>query len=236
MGRVTYEYGYRVALARFHALHPDSEVEENPFTIHPEEDLVPMERQQAFDDSDPPDDFATELARQPRRLCELPRLGAVAAPPQVGSLGSGPQATPFAKMPSGEPIVELPTRWSLVGWEEPSGPAWEVGCWSGGAQVGGKCFSSGRPLIPVRRSGRVGSRRDPSDDQVSLVVDFAIPPLRRGAGAFIAIVMGYPYLKPLSSLLLTISLYLTMSSVVLAARRAPAAGGCRPLLGRSYDG
>ncbi|RRT31272.1 hypothetical protein B296_00048705 [Ensete ventricosum] len=24
MGRVTYEYGYRVALARFHALHPDS--------------------------------------------------------------------------------------------------------------------------------------------------------------------------------------------------------------------
>ncbi|RRT32971.1 hypothetical protein B296_00045771 [Ensete ventricosum] len=33
MGRVTYEYGYRVALARFHALHPDSEVEEDPFTI-----------------------------------------------------------------------------------------------------------------------------------------------------------------------------------------------------------
>ncbi|RZR86790.1 hypothetical protein BHM03_00014045 [Ensete ventricosum] len=53
MGRVTYEYGYRVALARFHALHPDSEVEEDPFTIHPEDDLVPIERQQAFDDSDP---------------------------------------------------------------------------------------------------------------------------------------------------------------------------------------
>ncbi|RRT45865.1 hypothetical protein B296_00045733 [Ensete ventricosum] len=52
MGRVTYEYGYRVALARFHALHPDSKVEEDPFTIHPEDDLVPMERQQAFDDSD----------------------------------------------------------------------------------------------------------------------------------------------------------------------------------------
>ncbi|RRT32840.1 hypothetical protein B296_00038241 [Ensete ventricosum] len=44
MGRVTYEYGYRVALARFHALHPDSEVEEDPFNIHPEDDLVPMER------------------------------------------------------------------------------------------------------------------------------------------------------------------------------------------------
>ncbi|RWW57458.1 hypothetical protein BHE74_00035765 [Ensete ventricosum] len=55
MGRVTYEYGYRVALARFHALHPDSEVEEDPFTIHPEDDLVPMERQQEFDDSDPPE-------------------------------------------------------------------------------------------------------------------------------------------------------------------------------------
>ncbi|RRT33666.1 hypothetical protein B296_00037559 [Ensete ventricosum] len=54
MGRVTYEYGYQVALARFHARHPDSEVEEDPFTIHPEDDLVPMERQQTFDDSDPP--------------------------------------------------------------------------------------------------------------------------------------------------------------------------------------
>ncbi|RRT53362.1 hypothetical protein B296_00027316 [Ensete ventricosum] len=55
MGRVTYEYGYRVALARFHALHPDSEVEEDPFTIHPEDDMVPMERQQVFDNSDPPE-------------------------------------------------------------------------------------------------------------------------------------------------------------------------------------
>ncbi|RRT45238.1 hypothetical protein B296_00023453 [Ensete ventricosum] len=44
MGRVTYEYGYRVALAHFHALHSDSEVEEDPFTIHPEDDLVLMER------------------------------------------------------------------------------------------------------------------------------------------------------------------------------------------------
>ncbi|RRT34117.1 hypothetical protein B296_00039693 [Ensete ventricosum] len=55
MGRVTYEYGYRVALSRFYALHPDSEVEEDPFTIHPEDDLVPMERHQAFDDSDMPE-------------------------------------------------------------------------------------------------------------------------------------------------------------------------------------
>ncbi|RRT45163.1 hypothetical protein B296_00055312 [Ensete ventricosum] len=46
--------------------------------------------------------------------------------------------------------------------------------------------------------------------------------------AFIATVTGYPYLNPLSSLLLTIPLHLTTSSVVLAARRAPAAKGCRP--------
>ncbi|RRT31395.1 hypothetical protein B296_00052646 [Ensete ventricosum] len=55
MGRVTYEYGYQVALARFHARHPYTEVEEDPFTIHPEDDLVPMERQHAFDDSVPPE-------------------------------------------------------------------------------------------------------------------------------------------------------------------------------------
>ncbi|RWW39660.1 hypothetical protein BHE74_00054995, partial [Ensete ventricosum] len=97
-----------------------------------------------------------------------------------------------------------------------------------GARVWGKCFSLGRPLVPVGRSGRVGSRRDPSDGQVSLVVDFAIPLLRRGARAFIATVTGYPYLNPLSSLLLTIPLHLTTPSVVLAARRAPATEGCRP--------
>ncbi|RRT57802.1 hypothetical protein B296_00030339 [Ensete ventricosum] len=55
MGRLTYEYGYQVALARFCARHSDVEVEEDPFTIHPEDDLVPMERQQAFDDSVPPE-------------------------------------------------------------------------------------------------------------------------------------------------------------------------------------
>ncbi|RWV84493.1 hypothetical protein GW17_00053789 [Ensete ventricosum] len=75
--------------------------------------------------------------------------------------------------------------------------------------------------------GRVGSRRDPFDGQVSSVVDFAIPLLRRGARAFIVRVTGYPYLNLLSSLLLTIPLHLTMSSVVLATRRAPASKGCR---------
>ncbi|RZS08066.1 hypothetical protein BHM03_00038996 [Ensete ventricosum] len=77
-------------------------------------------------------------------------------------------------------------------------------------------------------SGRVGSRRDPSGGQVSLVVDFAIPLLRRGAGAFIATVTRYPYLNPLFFLLLIILLHLTTPSVVLAARHAPTAEGCRP--------
>ncbi|RWV92586.1 hypothetical protein GW17_00045023 [Ensete ventricosum] len=45
MSRVSYEYGYRVALARFRTLHPNSEMEENPFTIQSEDDSVSMERQ-----------------------------------------------------------------------------------------------------------------------------------------------------------------------------------------------
>ncbi|RRT64604.1 hypothetical protein B296_00010335 [Ensete ventricosum] len=61
MGRVAYEYGYRVTLARFRSLHPDSEVEEDPFTIRPEDDSVPMERQQAFDDSNPPEKAIARL-------------------------------------------------------------------------------------------------------------------------------------------------------------------------------
>ncbi|RRT84709.1 hypothetical protein B296_00010767 [Ensete ventricosum] len=55
MGRVSYEYGYRVALTRFRLLHPDLEVEENPFTIRPEDDSVSMERQQTFNDLDSPE-------------------------------------------------------------------------------------------------------------------------------------------------------------------------------------
>ncbi|RWW54483.1 hypothetical protein BHE74_00038932 [Ensete ventricosum] len=78
------------------------------------------------------------------------------------------------------------------------------------------------------RSGRVGSRRDPSDGQVSLVVDFAIPLLCRGARAFIATVTGYLYLNLLPSSLLTKLLHLTTLSVVRATRRAPAIWGCRP--------
>ncbi|RRT45581.1 hypothetical protein B296_00023951, partial [Ensete ventricosum] len=118
----------------------------------------------------------------------------------------------------------FPDQISHSRWQEAE--AYHMGhCWSLGR---GKGFSSGRSLIPARRSGRIGSRRDLFDYQVSLVVDFVILLLRRGARVFIAIVTGYSYLKPLSSLLLTILLHLTTPSVVLTARRAPAAGGCRP--------
>ncbi|RZS22090.1 hypothetical protein BHM03_00054826, partial [Ensete ventricosum] len=86
--------------------------------------------------------------------------------------------------------------WSSVGWVEPRGLAREVGCWNSGAQVGLEYSSSGRPLTPARRSGRVGSRRDPSD--------------------------GHLYLISLLPLFLTISSYLSTTLVVLVVTHAPA--------------
>ncbi|THU57638.1 hypothetical protein C4D60_Mb03t05640 [Musa balbisiana] len=50
MGRVSYEYGYKVALGRFRALPPDSEVEEDPFSSHPEDRKVDMPEDVPFDD------------------------------------------------------------------------------------------------------------------------------------------------------------------------------------------
>ncbi|RZR80556.1 hypothetical protein BHM03_00006621 [Ensete ventricosum] len=70
------------------------------------------------------------------------------------------------------------------------------------------------------QEGQVESRRDPSDGQVSLVVDFMIPQLRRGAGAFIVMVTGHPYLRSLLCLLLTMSSYFIIASVVLLVRCA----------------
>ncbi|RZR88595.1 hypothetical protein BHM03_00016221 [Ensete ventricosum] len=56
MGQVSYEYGYRVALARFQARYPDLEVDNDPFTERPKDDLVPMETRQEFHDSIPPEE------------------------------------------------------------------------------------------------------------------------------------------------------------------------------------
>ncbi|RZS07385.1 hypothetical protein BHM03_00038216 [Ensete ventricosum] len=55
MGRVSYEYGYQLMLARFQAQYLDFEVEENPFTIQPEDNSVPMKIKQPFDDSEEPE-------------------------------------------------------------------------------------------------------------------------------------------------------------------------------------
>ncbi|RWW76546.1 hypothetical protein BHE74_00015343 [Ensete ventricosum] len=43
MGQVSYEYGYRVALACFQAQYPDLEVDSDPFTERPEDGSVSME-------------------------------------------------------------------------------------------------------------------------------------------------------------------------------------------------
>ncbi|RRT34343.1 hypothetical protein B296_00041501 [Ensete ventricosum] len=115
-------------------------------------------------------------------------------------------------------------------WVETRGPALVVGCWSGRARVEWKRLGLGRSLTPARRSGRVGSRRDPSDGQVSSVVGFAIPLLRRGAGGFIVSVVGHSYLISLLPLLLIMSSYLSTTPTVLAMRRAPVGEGCRPYL------
>uniref|UniRef100_A0A804IBZ2 Uncharacterized protein n=1 Tax=Musa acuminata subsp. malaccensis TaxID=214687 RepID=A0A804IBZ2_MUSAM len=49
--RVSYKYGYRIALARFKARHPDLEVTEDPFDSFPEDMDVDMPNEVPFDDS-----------------------------------------------------------------------------------------------------------------------------------------------------------------------------------------
>ncbi|RRT42390.1 hypothetical protein B296_00030507 [Ensete ventricosum] len=136
----------------------------------------------------------------------------------------------FRPVCASSPAVVSVRSWRLVGWVEPQGSAREVECWNGGARVVLKYSSSGRPLTPARRSGRVDSRLDPSDGQVSSVVGFAIPLLRRGARAFIVSAIGHSYMISLLPLLLTIPSYLSTTPVVLTMRRAPVGKRCRPYL------
>ncbi|RWW88007.1 hypothetical protein BHE74_00003137 [Ensete ventricosum] len=117
---------------------------------------------------------------------------------------------------------------SSTRWMDPPCPTPEVNCRSGGVQVRRRRLSSGRALAPARRSGRVSSRRDPSNGQVSSMVDFTILPSRRGAGAFIVSVVGPSYLISLLPLRLTMSLYLSTMPLVLVVRRAFAGKECRP--------
>lgn len=54
-GQVTYEFGYRVALAHFRAKYPDLEVELDPITDLPKDQSVRMPDKVPFDDNlEPP--------------------------------------------------------------------------------------------------------------------------------------------------------------------------------------
>ncbi|RRT66965.1 hypothetical protein B296_00032065 [Ensete ventricosum] len=103
------------------------------------------------------------------------------------------------------PAVFSVRSWSLARWMMIQSSAREVGCWNDGARVGRKYSSSGRSLIPARRSGRVGSRRDPSDSQWVFV--------------------DHPYLATRLPLWLTLSLYASTMPVVLAVRDASTGEG-----------
>ncbi|RZS25490.1 hypothetical protein BHM03_00058695 [Ensete ventricosum] len=56
MGWVSLEYGYQLALARLRTRHPSVEIDEDPFTLLPEDADVPMAEEQPFDDSSSPAD------------------------------------------------------------------------------------------------------------------------------------------------------------------------------------
>ncbi|RRT40923.1 hypothetical protein B296_00035025 [Ensete ventricosum] len=105
---------------------------------------------------------------------------------------------------------------------DPSYPVAGVGCWSGIVRVRRRHLRLGREPAPVKRSGRVSSRRDPSDDQVSLVVDFPIPLSRRVAGAYIVGAVGHPYLATLLPSWLIMPSYPSTTPVVLTVRHASA--------------
>ncbi|RWW32055.1 hypothetical protein GW17_00003288, partial [Ensete ventricosum] len=77
-------------------------------------------------------------------------------------------------------------------------------------------FGSGSRPLEWWSSGRVGSRRDPSDGQVSSVAHFLIPLPRRGAGAYIVGVVDHSYLATWLPLWLTMTSYTSTMPVVLA--------------------
>ncbi|RWV96089.1 hypothetical protein GW17_00041227 [Ensete ventricosum] len=53
MGKASLEYGYQLALARLWARHPGVEIEEDLFTLLPEDADVPIAEEQPFNDSPP---------------------------------------------------------------------------------------------------------------------------------------------------------------------------------------
>ncbi|RWW21769.1 hypothetical protein BHE74_00030020 [Ensete ventricosum] len=103
---------------------------------------------------------------------------------------------------------------------DPSYPVTGIGCWSGGARVRRRHLRSGRAPASARRSGRVSSRCDPSDDRVSFVVFISIPLPRRGAGAYIVGVVDHLYLATWLPLWLTMPSCTSTTPAVLAVRHA----------------
>ncbi|RWV92258.1 hypothetical protein GW17_00045384, partial [Ensete ventricosum] len=53
MGRVSYEFGYRVALKQHQGKHPEITIEQDPFAECPGDANVKMDLDQPFDDGTP---------------------------------------------------------------------------------------------------------------------------------------------------------------------------------------
>ncbi|RZS03563.1 hypothetical protein BHM03_00033753, partial [Ensete ventricosum] len=70
----------------------------------------------------------------------------------------------FRPLCTSSPVVVSGRSRCTTRWMDPSYLVTGVGCWSGGARVRRRLHRSGRAPVPARRSGRVSSRRDPSDD------------------------------------------------------------------------
>ncbi|RRT83476.1 hypothetical protein B296_00016144 [Ensete ventricosum] len=136
----------------------------------------------------------------------------------------------FRPLCTSSPAVVSGRSRSSARWMDPLCPTPKVGYWSGGVWVGRRRLNSSRASAPTRRSGRVSSRRDPSDDQVSVMVDFVILLPRRNARAFIVSAIGPSYLIILLPLRFTMSSYLSTMPLVLAVRRASVGKECRPYL------
>ncbi|RRT37640.1 hypothetical protein B296_00059009 [Ensete ventricosum] len=128
----------------------------------------------------------------------------------------------FRPLCASSPVVVSGRSRCSARWMDPSYPVVGVGCWNGGVRVRRRHLRSDREPAPAKRSGRVSSRRNPSNDQVSLVVDFSIPLPRRGAGAYIVGVVGHPYLTTLLPLWLTMPSYTSTTPAVLAVGRTTA--------------
>ncbi|RWW75831.1 hypothetical protein BHE74_00016118 [Ensete ventricosum] len=92
-------------------------------------------------------------------------------------------------------------------------------------------WRGGRPAGVDRwflQGGRVGSRRDPSDDQVSLIFSFCDLPALCRCRSFYSGCCGLFVPDDLTAFMTHHAVAPLAMPVVLVVRRAPAGGGCRP--------